>query len=52
MIGCIIRSDAWNHGFEDAMMGYKDDDYIKEMEYKQDVEDYLDGYLCAIDMQG
>ena len=38
-----IRSDAWNNGFEDAMMGYKDDDYIKEMEYKQDVEDYLDG---------
>jgi len=48
-----IKSDSWNHGFEDGMLGCdQDQDYIEEMEYKQDIEDYLDGYLCAIDMQG
>lgn len=46
------RSDAWNHGFEDAMLGFdQDQDYIKEMACKSDIEDYLDGYLCAVDMQ-
>ena len=46
-----IRSDFWNNGYEDGMMGYKDDDYLQEMECKQDIQDYLDGYLCAINSQ-
>ena len=47
-----VKSDFWNNGYEDAMMGYdKDEDYLQELECKQDIQDYLDGYLCAIDSQ-
>ena len=44
------RSDSWNNGYTDGIMGYgQDDDYVKEMEYKQDIEEYLDGFLIGLD---
>ena len=44
------RSDAWNNGYADGIMGYgKDDDYVQEMEYKQDIEEYLEGFLIGLD---
>ena len=47
-----IRSDSWNYGFEDGMLGHNEDcEYIKDLDSKEDIEDYLDGYLCAINMQ-
>ena len=44
------RSDSWNNGFVDGVMGYgQDDDYVQEMEYKQDIEEYLDGFIMGLD---
>ena len=46
----IERSDSWNNGYVDGIMGNgKDDDYVQEMEYKQDIEEYLDGFLMGLD---
>ena len=44
------RSDAWNNGYTDGIMGYGQDyDYVQEIEYTQDIEEYLDGFLMGLD---
>ena len=49
-IQCTVKSDSWNNGYVDGIMGYgQDDDYVKEMEYKQDIVEYLDGVLIGLD---
>ena len=45
-----VMSDSWNNGYVDGLMGYGEDkDYVQEMEYKQDIEEYLDGFLMGLD---
>mgnify|MGYP001268505194 CR=1 FL=1 len=40
-----VRSDIWNQGFEDGILGLdQDDDYVIELHYKEDIEDYIDGF--------
>ena len=44
------RSHSWNNGFVDAVMGFgQDKDYIQEMEDRQDVKDYTDGFVMGLD---
>jgi len=45
-----VKSDAWNNGYVDGIMGYgEDQDYVQEMGYKQDIEEYLAGFLIGLD---
>ena len=44
------RSYEWNNGFTDGIMGNgSDDEYVQEMNNKQDVEEYLAGFLVGLD---
>ena len=44
------RSHSWNNGFVDGVMGFGENrDYVQEMEYRQDVKDYADGFVMGLD---
>ena len=45
-----VMSDSWNNGYVDGLMGLgQDKDYVQEMGYKKDVEDYESGYGIGLD---